>query len=248
LFSNKNYSFLFESVMRVYRTVVPSLQQRINNIVELISDIRDPTAAQTLTQAQKEMESAAAARANQTIEPVQAPQQQAQTAPAMSTHQLQMKISQLKFQRLKLKDDFDNVYKEIKNVHSTVDMTRLSELRKQIAAVEEEIANLTATLNGGNVASNTAAAQPAEAVPPSVEAAPAQSAAFQEEEPFDPIEAAHHCLKLAVCLLKDPELKSLPPQIRSLCDTLIITNISSVNEHIRAVAVKALNLGRINIF
>jgi hypothetical protein len=236
--------------MNVYRIVVPSLQQRINNIVELISDIRDPTAAQTLTQAQREME---AARANQTGDNQNGQQQaqqpaQAQTAPAMSTHQLQMKISQLKFQRLKLKDDFDNVYKEIKNVHSTVDMTRLTELRKQIAAVEEEIANLTATLNGGNAAAagsnSTINAQPSEAAPPTAEAAPVQEA-VQEEEPFDADEAAHHCLKLAVCLLKDPELKTMPPQIRSLCDTLIITNISSVHEHIRAVAVKALNLGNI---
>ncbi len=33
--------------MKIYRLVVPSIQQRINNIVELISDIQDPHALST---------------------------------------------------------------------------------------------------------------------------------------------------------------------------------------------------------
>jgi hypothetical protein len=232
--------------MRVYRLLVPTMQQRINNIVELISDIENPNAAQTLTQAQKDIDSRAASL----------PQHEAHQLPAsvpipppINTHQTQMKISELKFQRLKLKDDFDNVYKEIKNVHMAVDMTRLSELRKQIAAVEEEIAALTALLTGVNntaISANsitTNNSTNAEAVPPSVSES-AVTSVVEPVEAFDPVEAAHHCLKLAVCLLKDPELKSMPPQIRSLCDTLIITNIGSVNEHIRTVAVRALNLGK----
>jgi hypothetical protein len=44
LFYNKDCSFLFNSVMRVYRTLVPTMQQRINKIVELIYDIENPTA------------------------------------------------------------------------------------------------------------------------------------------------------------------------------------------------------------
>ena len=42
MFANRNYIFIFDEIMKIYRLVVPNLQQRINNIVELISDIRDP--------------------------------------------------------------------------------------------------------------------------------------------------------------------------------------------------------------
>lgn len=42
LFSNKRYVFFFDTVMSVYKLLIPSLQQRINNLTELISDIKDP--------------------------------------------------------------------------------------------------------------------------------------------------------------------------------------------------------------
>ena len=62
------------------------------------------------------------------------------------------------------------------------------------------------------------------------------------DEPFDPIERANHCLQLAVCLMEDLEIKALTPQLRSLCDTLILPNIGSPNEEIRYLSVKALGL------
>lgn len=42
LFANKHYVFLFDTIMSVYKLLFPNLQQRINNITELISDIKDP--------------------------------------------------------------------------------------------------------------------------------------------------------------------------------------------------------------
>ncbi len=239
LFSKIIYSFLFDSVLTVYKKLIPNLQQRINNIVELISDLRDPSLAQqqVLTQTQQ----------NNSAPHVEAPAQVEQTepvVPTMSTHQIQMKISQLKFQRLKLKDDFDAIYKECRNVQKDLDLNRLAELRVEIKAKEDEIAQLQAQLNGGNSATAAPVPNPP-ATPVSNEKSasePNQQQQTQAENTFDPIAVAHHCLKLAICLLRDPELKVLTPQIRSLCDTLIIPNIGSVHEEIRASAVKALTL------
>jgi condensin complex subunit 3 len=64
----------------------------------------------------------------------------------------------------------------------------------------------------------------------------------QPEEPINPIERENHCLQLAICLMEDLDIKNLTPQLRSLCDTLILPNIGSIVEEIRFLAVKALCL------
>ena len=62
------------------------------------------------------------------------------------------------------------------------------------------------------------------------------------EDPVDPVERAKHCLQLAICLMEDLEIKTLTPQLRSLCDTLILPNIGSPSEEIRNLSVRALGL------
>lgn len=44
--------------MSVYKLAVPNLQQRINNLVELISDLRDPTSAINVTESVAQIEAA----------------------------------------------------------------------------------------------------------------------------------------------------------------------------------------------
>ena len=54
LFSNKNYVFLFDSIMKVYKKLIPNLQQRINKLVELISDLKEPAEKEEIHQAIQE--------------------------------------------------------------------------------------------------------------------------------------------------------------------------------------------------
>lgn len=134
LLARRDYEFLFEPIMGVYKLLYPSLQQRINQIVELISDIRDPSGALTQRQAAA---FAAAATANATATAAaEVPMEQDEAAaaavaggsttattavdiidqtiveePSIDPHEIKMKISELKFKRYKLKDDFDNLYK-----------------------------------------------------------------------------------------------------------------------------------------
>jgi condensin complex subunit 3 len=213
--------------MRVYKLLVPNLQQRTNNIVELISDIKEPP-----TERANEPNEFGAQSTQNRDEPMDLNTELSQQA-KLTPRELQLKISELKFQRFKLKDDFDNLYKEIKNVDKQIDMNKLSELRSQIKEVEDEISQLQDQLTGR---ANAAVALPT-VVPSSSTAAP-----VEPEPEFDPIESAFHCLQLAICLLQDVELKTLSPQLRSLCDNLILPNISSVNEELRAISVRALNL------
>jgi hypothetical protein len=42
LFSNKKYVTFFDTVMSVYILLIPSSKQRINKVIELISDVKDP--------------------------------------------------------------------------------------------------------------------------------------------------------------------------------------------------------------
>jgi len=166
----------------------------------------------------------------------------------LNTRELSLKISELKFKRLNLKDEFDNLYKEMKNVDKNVDMNKLSELRVEIKLVEDELAQLQAQLTGASTTTTTNTNQTI--LPNSTTMVNQNQTALQQtennqpaqESTFDPVESAYHCLELAVCLLQDLDLKTLTPQLRSLCDNLILPNIGSVHEHIRLISVRALNL------
>lgn len=221
LFSKPNMAFAFDSVMNVYKLVVPNAQQRINRIVELISDIKDPASS---TQTQKDPV--------ETLSATSLPPSDSSTS--LNIYQLDMRISELKFERLKKKDTFDNLYKDLKT-QKPVDLNFLGQLREEISAIEDELKTLQATKSGASSTLGSSGKPQAESVQES-NVAPGMA------HEFDPIESAMHCLKLASCLLKDTDIKSLTPQIRSLCDTLIITNISCVDEDVRQEAVMALNL------
>jgi hypothetical protein len=126
-------------------------------------------------------------------------------------------------------------------VDKEVDINKLAELRESIRACEDEISILQSKLDG------SAMQQPPPPPPPApvADLSPirAQSVAAPAViVPVDPFEATAHCLRLSLCLLTDPDLKNLTPQMRSLCDTLILPNIGSVNEELRALATRALSL------
>lgn len=229
LFANKNYSFLFESIMKVYKRLIPNLQTRINNLVELVSDLKDPAQPMATQSNQNDQDKSTTESNNLNTNEMNL---NTNMEPQLNSRELALKISELKFQRFKLKDNFDNLYKEIKNVDKQIDMNLLSELRVQIKEVEEELANLQ---NKQLNPTPLAAVNPAPII---VE----QSAPVEPSIHFDPIESAYHCLQISICLLQDMDLKQLTPQLRSLCDTLIIPNIGSVNEELRALSVRALNL------
>lgn len=212
-FSNKNYVIIYETLMKIYTLLHPNLQTRINNLVELISDLKDRSDEVPV----KDNE--------QTVE-------QSNNTSSISPQEIQFRISELKFKRFSLKDDFDKLYSEFKNVNKTVDMNRLNEIRNQIKEVEDEIALLQAKLVDGPSKSDSN-------LPVAADTNHADSLSAKID---DPVEIDYHCLNLAICLLEDQALKSLTPQIRSLCDNLIIPNISSVNEELRSLSVCALGL------
>jgi len=153
--------------MKIYRLVVPSLQQRINNIVELISDIREPHTAsmETMEVETNAIQSTSAQQTTQdgTDEMNLNPSVEkdiltystliesnsAETAPRINPREIALKISELKFQRLNLKEEFDTLYKAFKS-DNNVDINMLSELRNKITACEEEISTLQNQLNGNN--------------------------------------------------------------------------------------------------
>ena len=60
--------------------------------------------------------------------------------------EISLQISELKFRRYKLKDDFDKMYQDMKNVDKQVDMVKVAELRDEIKKCEDEIARLQVQL------------------------------------------------------------------------------------------------------
>lgn len=265
LFANRNYIFIFDEVMKIYRLVVPSLQQRINNIVELISDIRDPHAAtmetmeaetnaqQTTQDCTDEMNLNPGVEKD-ILDSTLIESNSAETGPRINPREIALKISELKFQRLNLKEDFDTLYKAFKS-DNNVDINMLSELRNKITACEEEISTLQNHLNGNN-ASAAATSQvnrksrtetpmtPLVSNNQNTTTTPVNIQYVQEQsqEKVDPILCHEHCLHLAICLLQDVEIKILTPHIRSLYDNLVLENMCSVDEQNRMLAVRALNL------
>lgn len=157
----------------------------------------------------------------------------------MTPRELQLKISEAKYKRYQLKDSFDNLYKEIKNVDANVDLNKLSELRTQIKECEDEIALMEGYLKGDIQKKNTSVHGNTLEL---VEAEPAAADKVATEAEQDPTECILHCLNLAICLLKDTSIVQITPQLRSLFDSLIIPNIGSVNEEIRINAVRAMSL------
>ena len=276
IFANKNYLFLFEPTMHIYKMLEPHIQQRINSIVELISDLQNPTSTQLQQQQQTQQEQqqpmqlesnapfgdcidesmtdAAAATGIQPLEP------QTSAAVRFNKREAELRISELKFKRLNLKDEFDTLYKEMKNMDKSVDVNKVSEVRVQIKECEDEIARLHAlVLNDGQQPTPpTLVSAPSSRVSQATATSSATSSnsggacetvsTNQEEQEqqaaaaFDPVECAHHCLQLSLCLLQDVELRTLTPQLRSLCDTLVLANVSSVDEELRALAIRALGL------
>ncbi len=53
-------------------------------------------------------------------------------------------------------------------------------------------------------------------------------------------EKINHCLRLAIFLMEDLDYKDFTPQLQSLYDTLILSNIGSKVEETRPLAVKAV--------
>lgn len=135
-------------------------------------------------------------------------------------------------------------------------MTRLTELREAIRACEDEISSMQAKLDGAPSAAAAAASNKshkadANGDPNSIqnlspikatEAGANDQAASAPVQVVDTLEVITHCLRLALCLLQDADLKTLTPQLRSLCDTIILPNIGSINEDVRALAVRTLSL------
>ena len=144
LFSNKNYLFLFESIMKVYKLLIPNLQQRINKLVELISDLKEPAEKEEI------IENIQQNIINETFQETVVESNDANTAtaavaniePPKTKLEISLQISELKFRRYKLKDDFDKMYQDMKNVDKQVDMLKIAELRDDIKKCEDEIARL----------------------------------------------------------------------------------------------------------
>lgn len=233
--------------MKIYKLLYPNVQQRINNIVELISDIKDPGGENKPAEERAHEDTVASVMGAEMSTTVTHEATMANAEPQQSVYEMKLKLSELKFKRYQLKDDFDNIYKEFKNVAKPVDMNRLAELREAIKQCEDEINSLQEKIDNGGLQpqqSATSANNNHTIVPAPGERTTVEAHTTHSEPPViaDPIECTFHCLKLALCLLQDTELKNLTPQIRSLFDSLILSNIGSVNEEIRALSVRCLNL------
>ena len=113
LFSNKKYVFFFDTVMSVYKLLIPSLQQRINNVTELISDIKDPHLKMAGEEEEVEVvnetvggEVGEAAEASEHSETVCEPSNSTIVS-KMSPRELKLKISEAKYKR------YRSVYRHI---------------------------------------------------------------------------------------------------------------------------------------
>jgi hypothetical protein len=166
LFSNKNYLFLFDSIMKVYKMLIPNLQQRINKLVELISDLREHSDTD-IEQAQKnepigfliqETNDENLPSVNSNVDQVTTTSGPINGGPPPKTKlEISLQISELKFKRYKLKDDFEKMCQDMKCVDKQVDMVKLGELRDEIKKCEDEITQLQIQLNNPQSFEHTAA-------------------------------------------------------------------------------------------
>ena len=160
LFSNKNYVFLFESIMKVYKMLMPNLQQRINKLVELISDLKEQHAEKEETEPDDvrrnntlgflitETNEYASPNTNNVDQVSKSAPSVVNSGPPPKTKlEISLQISELKFRRYKLKDDFEKMCQDMKCVDKQVDMTKLGELREEIKKCEDEITQLQIQLN-----------------------------------------------------------------------------------------------------
>ena len=162
LFADKNYEYLFEAVMKVYKILIPNLQQRINKLVELISDLKEPPEREeedvTVRQSnatemlRSEILESASSLAGSNLEPA------ANGVVPKTKLEISLQISELKFKRYKLKDDFEKMCQDMKCVDKQVDMAKVSELRDDIKKCEDEIAALQIQLNNPQPTENVVCA------------------------------------------------------------------------------------------
>jgi hypothetical protein len=129
-----------------------------------------------------------------------------------------MQISELKFKRYKITDELESFSKDVRSVQKTFDVNRLIVLRDELKLVEDEIVQLESVLkeneqiqlipNRSNLHDKSQGPEPSIDDPDTIN--PAQ-------EP----DVIYHCLELCVCLLEDVDLKTLAPQLQSICDEFV---------------------------
>uniref|UniRef100_A0A0K2UZM0 NonSMC condensin I complex, subunit G [Mustela putorius furo] n=1 Tax=Lepeophtheirus salmonis TaxID=72036 RepID=A0A0K2UZM0_LEPSM len=213
LLSSKVCVLLVPQIIEVYQRVCSNTQTRVQDIAEIIAEIREPMkddADDIFDKSGDEME--------------------VDSEPRLSEEEkrkMKMKMGKMRVEMNELRNELDQFIQERDFVKAQEVKTKMDTLDSSIKEIQNEISN------------DNVSVPPVTSIAPSENKT--SNVDNEKADGDDPV-LVHKCLEMVCCLMKDIKITSLNAILKTLLDEFIVPNIKNMNFPIRQSAVRALGL------
>ena len=209
---------LVEPLMKIHRTIQTNPQQQIQDIAEIISELRDPMKEMNTEQENDEEQAMEIAEEKGTSKAEKDRMLEGQ-------HKKKLEIAQIKFQLIELKDDLDRAITDKDFVKAQDVQLKLDELDEKFQELNEELALLVVPRSAEKKTTTKARTEEVK-----------NQQSQKKEEP----ETIHKCLVMLFELLQNPDINSLNATLQTILDEFVMASVGSLDLQIRNAALKAL--------
>ena len=225
LLLRKNVPFtLVKPLMQIHRLVQTNPQQRIQDIAEIIAELRDPMKED---QSQEENLEEMMVEENGDEQP-QIASKAEKDRMSENQQKKRVEIAQIKVKLNVLRDELEDAIRGKDFMKAQELQLEINEQDENIQQLQEELALMVvprSTEKKVPTMSRTAASQPSQK----------QSATNVEEDPI----VVHKCLVMLSELMHCSDITSLNATLQTVMDEFIVVSLSSLNNQIKNAALKA---------
>ena len=237
--------------MKIHRTVQNNPQQRIQDVAEIISELRDPMKVDKIVEEdleqQKEVkeENDEKEEAMESEESSQGISKAEKDRMAENEQKKKVEIAKIKVKLNVLKDDLDTAIRNKDFVQAQNLQLEIDELDEKVTGLNEELALLIVPRSTGKREFTKSRIQNApEAVQDQddEEEASEKPAAVlpSQAKPIDTPEVVHKCLVMLFELLQSPDINSLNATLQTILDEFVKEAVSSLDVDIKMAALKTI--------
>jgi len=209
-------------LVEVFSKVEKSVQQRIEQVAEIISDLKDPLVREDETTGSGDIFS---------TPPTSASKMEKAKGEDAEVRAKQLEVAKLRVRMNELKDQLDSAVESQNFLLAQEVKAEMDTVESQQLAAEEQIQQLK-----GQSESVVSVVVPERGDGPGPSIDEEQS----EEQPLDDPAVTLKCLKLLVCVLQDPGITSLNATLHTLLEEFVTGAVQSEIASIRKEAILAL--------
>ncbi len=209
--------------MKIHRTVQTNSQQRITEIAEIISELRDPMKAEEEEKMDdvKQEESEEEAEAEEMSKAEKDRMLSKENSKRVDIGKLVVKLDELK-------DDLEKAIRAKEFLKAQDLQLEIDETEDKISSLQEELALL--------IVPRSIERKVKTKKKTALEEEPKEASQTQKEDP----QIIHKCLVMLFQLMQSPDITSLNATLQTFLDEFVMTSLSSVNHDIKMAALKAL--------